>query len=96
MLRLLADENFHGAILGGLRRRFPTVDLVRVQDTTIAGSDDAAVLAWAALHGRIVLTHDIRTLLPDARRHLLLGEPMPGVFAVTQDAPIGAVIENSC
>jgi hypothetical protein len=44
MLRLLADENFHGAIINGVRRRVPEVDVVRVQDTDIAGADDAAVL----------------------------------------------------
>jgi len=32
MLRLLIDENVHGDIVDGLRRRQPAVDLVRVQD----------------------------------------------------------------
>jgi hypothetical protein len=93
-LRFLADENAHGAILSGLRRRLPAIDVVRVHDTEIAGADDAALLAWAAAHDRIVLTHDIRTLLPDAYRRLHLGEHFPGVFAVAQDASIDGVIDD--
>ena len=32
MLRLLTDEDVHGDIVHGLRRRQPTLDLVRVHD----------------------------------------------------------------
>jgi len=35
MIRLLADENFHGAVLDGLQRAEPALDIVRVQDTII-------------------------------------------------------------
>jgi hypothetical protein len=94
VLRFLADENFHGAILNGLRRRLPAIDIVRVQDTEIAGDEVTVVLAWAASHDRIILTHDIRTLPPDAYRRLLEGEHFPGVFAVAQDAAIGGIIDN--
>ena|GEM_PF-3786821 len=31
-MRLLTDENFNGAILRGLVRRLPELDIVRVQD----------------------------------------------------------------
>ena len=31
-VRLLTDENFNGAILCGLMRRLPTLDVIRVQD----------------------------------------------------------------
>jgi hypothetical protein len=37
MLRLAADENFDGRIVRGLRRVFPDLDLIRVQDTPAAG-----------------------------------------------------------
>jgi hypothetical protein len=53
-----------------------------VQDTDTAGADDAAVLAWAAAQERIIFTHDIRTLFPDAYRRLLEGGHFPGVIAV--------------
>ena len=47
-VRLLADENFNGAIVRGLLRRNPEVDVVRVQDVGLTGSDDPTVLEWAA------------------------------------------------
>lgn len=39
--RLAADENFNGRIVRGVQRRLPEVDLIRVQDTTLSGADDA-------------------------------------------------------
>lgn len=35
-LRFAADENFDGRIVRGLLRIFPDLDLIRVQDTTLA------------------------------------------------------------
>ena len=63
MLRYLADENFHGDITRGLRLRQNSLDIIRVQDTEIAGAEDSTVLAWAAQSSRIVLTHDVRPCL---------------------------------
>ena len=59
MIRFLADENFNGKILRSLRRDYPEVDVVRVQDTAIYGATDPQVLEWAAQEGRILLTHDV-------------------------------------
>jgi predicted nuclease of predicted toxin-antitoxin system len=64
MLRLLADENFNGDIVRGLLLRQPTLDVVRVQDVGLIGTDDSEILAWAAENNRIVLTHD-RATMPD-------------------------------
>ena len=94
MLRLAADENFNANIVRGLRLRFPSLDLVRVQDAGLSGADDPAVLAWAARERRILLTHDVTTLVAQALGRLDAGHPMPGVFAVQSRAPVGAVIED--
>lgn len=51
MIRLLADENFNGRILRGLRRENPDVDLLRVQDSAVYGASDPDVLEWAAKEG---------------------------------------------
>ena len=61
-MKFLADENFNNRILRGLLRQMPSIDLVRVQDLTIAGEDDETVLEWAASEGLILLTHDRRTV----------------------------------
>ena len=94
MLRLAADENFNADIVRGLRRRLPDLDIVRVQDAGLSGIDDAAVLEWAAHEGRIVLTHDLSTLVSFAFERIATGRSMPGVFAARSRGPIGSTIED--
>ena len=94
MMRLLADENFSGRILRGVRRETANVDIVRVQDTELYGADDPTVLEWAAKAERILLTHDVRTVPNYAYERVRAGQLMPGVVVVHRDAPIGPVIED--
>ncbi|NET61126.1 MAG: hypothetical protein F6K47_34870 [Symploca sp. SIO2E6] len=62
-MRLLADENFNGSILRGLIRRLPDLDVVRIQDVGLIHAEDPTILAWAANEGRILLTHDVATVI---------------------------------
>lgn len=94
MLRLLADENFNGDIVRGLLLRGPDLDLVRVQDVALSGADDAAVLAWAAEHDRILVTHDRATLPSRAHERVVSGQPMPGAFILNDRLPPGRAIEE--
>lgn len=94
MLRLAADENFNADIVRGLLRRLPDLDIVRVQDAGLSGADDPAVLEWAAREDRIVLTHDISTLVSSAFERIASGRSMPGVFAARSSGPIGLTIED--
>lgn len=64
MLKLAADENFNNNILRGLLRSEPGLDVVRVQDIGLKGADDPTVLEWSAREGRILLTHDVKTITP--------------------------------
>jgi predicted nuclease of predicted toxin-antitoxin system len=80
MVRLLADENFHGDAIDGLLARRPELDLVRVQDVGLSHTDDRVILAWAAANDRILLTHDKATIPGYAYDRVTAGEPMPGVF----------------
>ena len=43
-MRLLADENFNGAILHGLIRRLPDLDIIHVQDVGLMNTDDPEIL----------------------------------------------------
>lgn len=94
MIRLLTDENFNQHILRGLRRRLPRLDFVMVRDVGLAGLPDLVLLEWAAKEQRIILTHDIKTLVPDAKRLVAQGEPMAGVIAIPQSVAIGHVIND--
>jgi hypothetical protein len=94
MLRLLADENFNGAIVRGLLLRRSALDLVRVQDVGLSGASDPDILAWAGTNDRIVLTHDYRTMPDDATDRINAGQPMPGLFVVNDDLPIRQAIDE--
>ena len=67
MLRLLIDENFNHWILRGLKFRLPELDFVLVRQIVLAGFKDHALLRWAAQNGRIILTHDINTMVAFAK-----------------------------
>ena len=80
MLRLLADENFDFDIVRGVLRRRPDIDFVRVQDSGMGSANDRDVLEWAARVGRIVISHDVRTMTRDAYTLVLEGRPMLGLI----------------
>jgi hypothetical protein len=94
VLRLLADENFNGRILRALQRQIPDLDVVRTQDSPLYGADDPTLLQFAAEEGRILLTHDIETLVGYAWERVRSGMAMPGVIVALTDRPIGQVIED--
>lgn len=94
MARILADENFNNQIVRGVLRQSPDIDLVRVQDVDLSGADDPTVLAWAAQEERIVLTHDVATMITFAYERIQAGLSMPGLFEVSRRIPIGLAIEE--
>lgn len=93
-MRWLADENFNNDIVRGLRRSNQGIDIVRAQDAGLGGIDDATLLAWAAQHGRLVLTHDVSTMTAHAYSRMLKGESMPGLFEVRRGSPVRAIIDD--
>lgn len=94
MLLLAADENFNGNIVRGLLRRQPALDLVRLQDVGLSWADDPVVLAWVAREGRVLLTHNVSTITRYAYEPVQGGQPMPGVFEVGRELPIGRAIDE--
>jgi len=92
--RLLTDENFNGAILRGLMRRLPELDIVRAQDVSLMNTDDPDILEWAATEGRILLTHDVATITMYAYERINQGLSMVGVVEVISTAPIGKIIDD--
>ena len=58
----VADENLNERLVLALLRRVPQLDVVRVRDTSRAGSTDPDLLEWAAEEGRVLITHDARSM----------------------------------
>jgi predicted nuclease of predicted toxin-antitoxin system len=94
VLRLVSDENFNADILRGLYRRRPDLDVVRVQDVGLSATPDPDVLAWAAAEGRVLLTHDRDTMPNFAYDRVRAGQPLPGVFLVSDLMPVGQAIDE--
>lgn len=94
MIKFLTDEDYNNIILRGVLRRLPGLDIVRVQDVGLMNVHDSIVLAWAAQEKRIVLTHDVNTLLTEARLRVAEGLPMPGVLASPQAIAVAPVIND--
>lgn len=93
-LRFLTDENFNRLIVDGVRRREPGIDMVTAREAGLLGLDDQLVLAYAADHERILLSHDTHTMPDQIDRFLLSGRHSPGVLLIAQEMPIGGAIET--
>jgi predicted nuclease of predicted toxin-antitoxin system len=94
MVQFLADENFNNQIVRGVIRQSPAIDMLRVQDVGLSGADDPTVLAWAAQENRIVLTHDVATMITFAYERIQAKLSMPGLFEVSRRVSVGLAIEE--
>jgi hypothetical protein len=94
MLRLLSDEDVHDDIVRGLRRREPTLDIVRALDVGLHHTPDPIILAWPANNERVLITGDLNTMVGFAWARVLSGEPMPGVLALLENVGVGRVIDD--
>jgi predicted nuclease of predicted toxin-antitoxin system len=94
LIPLLVDQNFNEHIVDGLTRRNAALDLIHVRDVGLADSPDPVILEWAAMQGRVLLTHDRKTIPRFAHARVAAGQPMPGVFLVSDDMPIGQAIDE--
>lgn len=65
-----------------------------VQEVGLRQADDPAVLEWAANEGRIVVTHDVSTMLDFAYARVSAGLPMPGVFEIPDRTPGSVIIDD--
>ena len=94
MIKFLTDEDYNNIILRGVLLRLPQLDIVRVQDVELMNTHDSLVLAWAAQENRLVLTHDVTTLIREARIRVAEGLPMPGVLASPQKMAVAPIIRD--
>lgn len=96
-IRFLADQNFRAAIVEGLRRMRPEMDIQSVRDIGLTDAPDPVVLAYANEHGRVLLTHDKRTMprhLDDFLRAAPAGVHHPGGLLIPQRMATGPAIEE--
>lgn len=94
MIKILADQNFNGKILRGLKLRLPELDCVATYEIGIQKYTDYALLTLAAEEGRIILTHDAKTFPDFVYEKIEKSEKMCGVIIVSGYCPIGQAIDE--
>jgi hypothetical protein len=93
-MKFLTDEDFDNRILRGLIRYQPSLDIIRVQDVGLSGADDPSILAWAAQEGRMLLTHDFKTMPQHVVEAIESNFNITGVIITPQSMPIGEAIQD--
>lgn len=94
MIRFGTDENFKKSIANGLIRLRPSLDIISVKEYGLLGAPDPKILAWAAEQGRVLLTHDAKTMPIHAGERLHAGLRMAGLIVVPELSQIGVAIET--
>lgn len=93
-IRFLADEDLDSDIINGLRSREPAIDILDVKTAGLRGAKDPTLLDLAEQQGRIVISHDRRTMTRYFRERLAAGKSNPGLFIVPQRTVIAEIIES--
>lgn len=94
MLRLLIDQDLDQDILRGLVRRFPQLDAMTAFEIGMSKATDPQLLVRAGQEGRIVVTHDRRTMPGHAADLMNEGINIAGLIVVPRRLPIHQVIEE--
>lgn len=92
MVKILADQNFNGNILRGLKNRLSDLDCLATYEIGMQKYKDYEILTFAAEENRIILTHDAKTFPTYAYEKIANGEKMTGVIIVSDKCPIGQAI----
>ena len=92
-IRFQADADLNFDIVKAVRQHEPAIDFASATDSELRGIDDLELLERAAVANRVLVSHDRRTMLSHFRNRLAAGKSSPGLLVVSQDAPIGPVVE---
>jgi hypothetical protein len=92
-VRFLADANLDQDIVAGVLRREPEIDFELPQGIIPPGMKDPEVLAVASSLGRILVTHDVRTM-PRHFGEFIASRDCPGLILIPGSLPIGKAIED--
>jgi hypothetical protein len=91
-LRFQADADLKYAIVKAVRQRESSIDFASATESNVEGVSDSELLERAAQEGRILVSHDRRTMPTYFRARLEAGKSSPGLFLVSQRAALGPVV----
>ena len=91
--RFQADADLNEDIVKGVLRREPKVDFRTATSARFRGLSDQEVLIVAAEEGRILVSHDRKTM-PRTFAQFIQGQTSPGLFLVSQKTDLLIAIES--
>jgi len=92
-IRFLADADLRPEIVYGLRRRAPAINFILSQGPIPEATRDPNVLAVARNLGRVLVSHDRRTM-PKHFYAFLEHSESPGLILLSQTYPLRDAIEQ--
>lgn len=92
-VRFQADADLNQVILLAVIRREPTIDFQTAVAAGLEGLNDRQALALAAREGRVLVTHDHRTM-PRHFADFIATASSPGVLILPQHIPISVAVEE--
>lgn len=95
----LGDENFNHHIIAGLRKLYPDLDVITFIESGLpVGLADPLLVEETARLGRILLTHDKRTMpghfAAVLARWLPMDQHLPGVLIIQEDFSVAEAIDQ--
>jgi len=93
MVRFQADADLNQIIVAALVRRAPGVDFRTAEVAHLKGLDDPDVLALAASEGRVLVTHDSRTM-PGHFGAFVESHRSAGVIVIPQHLPVSVAVDE--
>ena len=92
-IRFQADADLNEDIVKGVIRREPGVDFQTAVAAGLRGLSDGEVLALASAQGRILVSHDRKTM-PRNFAEFTRSKASPGLFLISQKTELLAAIEG--
>ncbi|AFY32866.1 DUF5615 family PIN-like protein [Calothrix sp. PCC 7507] len=92
-VRFQADADLKQAIVAGVIRRKPNIDFQSANEAGLEGIKDSEVLAIAAQDGRVLVTHDRKTM-PTEFGQFIMSQKSSGVLILSQSLPISEAIDT--
>jgi len=92
-IRFQADADLNQIILLATIRREPAIDFQTAMAARLANLSDTDVLAMATREGRVLVTHDHRTM-PRHFAKFIMTEISPGLLIIPQHLSGAAAVED--
>jgi hypothetical protein len=92
-IRFQADADLNQIILQAVIRREPSIDFLTAEAADLVGLKDPKVLAVAAGEGRVLVSHDQKTM-PRHFAEFIAPTRSPGLRLILQHLPIATAMED--